>query len=168
MIEDPRIIQRFLGPTRLHFRVLFLQYSFTVASVTSLPRSPAVSRALYQRLGSISLPTQTFLPPYTPYCQWFSMLSYGFLYEPIGRQAQSKKSSTIVISCWLENLGFGNYQQDLEKSNSNLDGWARTAFSQAKPRCCLGRIKLGGHGSRAGQYTPPRRLPRADHCRTVF
>ena len=64
-IEPPCTIQRFLGPTRLHFRALFLQYSFTVASVTSLPSKSDVSRAVYQLFGFIPFPTFACVSGYT-------------------------------------------------------------------------------------------------------
>ena len=48
LMEAPEIIQRFLGPTFLAATLPCLQYSLTVASVTSSLSNEAASLALYQ------------------------------------------------------------------------------------------------------------------------
>lgn len=60
LIADPEIIQRFLGPTFFAFRAPRLQYSLSVASVTSPLRSAAASLAVYQPFDFSPTATQLY------------------------------------------------------------------------------------------------------------
>jgi len=107
-IEAPSTIQRFLGPTRLHFTALFLQYSFTVASVTSLPSKSDVSRAVYQLFGSIPFVTFACVSGYTPHGQQVDTLSYSYLSVSIRTDRTPRKKPIIdcrtALCFWLKSL----------------------------------------------------------------